>query len=371
MSTLVFGSRIHGAPIIAFAFGLSISFGTFQAHAANMITFGGNNTVCGGTVMCSTDGTHGYTIDGTGQAFNLSTISQWFQINTNGTSQLAGQPAEPDGNSGSFLVVNDMGNPVSSFSLTITDDFNSSTPSVHTCRGAQSGQLCVNFSANGGSSSYKFASELSGAHWDRCTHGTTNGPTCTAYPGSVAADFAPNSVTYTWTGQKGSSIPAGSYFVVSFAGWNNDAWGAPLVTNGGFETGDFTGWDVSGNYPQNVETSSGSYPCEEGNYCAQIAGNSPGGDNTSQTFSTSAGQSYLLSFWVDQQDYSPPGGTSFLNVTWDGNSILYYLNPTQNLDYWIQYTFVVTGTGSDILNFNDIEDCCYTHLDNVQLTPIP
>ncbi|HEX3430218.1 MAG TPA: YncE family protein [Rhizomicrobium sp.] len=224
MSELLFTRRVHGARTIAAAIGAAISLGALQANAANTITFGSNNNSCGGAVMCSTDGTHGYTNDGTGKAFNLSTISQWFQIDVNGTSALSGQPAEPDKGAGGFLVVNDTGSAVSSFSLTVTDDFTVGGPSVHKCSGAQAGNICDNFTAHGGIGSYKFNTELSGTDWDRCTQGTTNGQTCTGGPGGVAADFAPNSVTYSWTGQNGSTIPAGSYFVISFSGWNNDGW---------------------------------------------------------------------------------------------------------------------------------------------------
>ncbi|HEX3430213.1 MAG TPA: YncE family protein [Rhizomicrobium sp.] len=228
MSTLLFTRRINGARAIAAAIGAAMSVFAFDANAANTITFGSNNNSCGGAVMCSTDGTHGYTKDGSGQAFNLSTINQWFQIDVNGASELSGQPAEPDKGVGGFLVLNDTGSAVSSFSLTITDDFTSSTASVHTCSGAQKGNICDNFTAHGGSGTYKFNTELSGTDWDRCTQGTISGQTCTGAPGGVAADFAPNSVTYTWTGQNGSTIPAGSYFVISFTGWNNDA--APPLT---------------------------------------------------------------------------------------------------------------------------------------------
>src|SRR4051812_2687589 len=64
------------------------------AHAANIITFDNNATACGGSTLCSTNGTTGYT--GT-LPFNLSTIGSWFQIDTDGVSHLAGQPVEPNG----------------------------------------------------------------------------------------------------------------------------------------------------------------------------------------------------------------------------------------------------------------------------------
>jgi hypothetical protein len=62
-----------------------------QAHAANIISFDDNATACGGAVLCSTNGTTGYT--GT-MPFDFTTINSWFQIGTT-TSMIVGQPAQP------------------------------------------------------------------------------------------------------------------------------------------------------------------------------------------------------------------------------------------------------------------------------------
>ena len=96
-----------------------------QAQAANIITFGSGPNSCGGAVMCSTNGTTGYLNNGTGVAFDLSTINQWFQIDENGVNELTGTQteAEPDGGAGGFLVVNNTGSTISSYSLTISDTF--------------------------------------------------------------------------------------------------------------------------------------------------------------------------------------------------------------------------------------------------------
>ena len=179
-----------------------------HAQAANIITFGDNATACGGSVLCSTDGTNGY--NGT-QAFNLSTINQWFQIGTAAQPMTAGQ----------FLVVNDTGNILTSFSLTITDNFTSGSPSVHACTGLQSGNMCDNFQANKGAK-YGISEQLSGFNFDKCTNGMQSGHTCSSSAGQAAADFAPNKVTYTWNfGTTG--IPVGAMFDITFASWNNSA----------------------------------------------------------------------------------------------------------------------------------------------------
>jgi hypothetical protein len=112
-----------------------------SAQAANIIVFGDAPGKCGGAVLCSSStgplapGTQGYLNNGTGGPFDLSTITQWFQIDPTGKSYLPDQPAEPDKGAGQFLVVNNTGAPVNSFSLTLNDTFTSSTPSVGALQG--------------------------------------------------------------------------------------------------------------------------------------------------------------------------------------------------------------------------------------------
>jgi hypothetical protein len=111
-----------GLGTLALAAGLGLALP--HAHAANIITFGDNANACGGAVMCSTNGTTGYLTNGSGQAFDLTTINNWFQIDTTGVNELAAQSmAEPNGGAGAFLVRNNTGSTVTTFSLTISDSF--------------------------------------------------------------------------------------------------------------------------------------------------------------------------------------------------------------------------------------------------------
>jgi hypothetical protein len=207
--------RLLASAAVAFA----LAFGLVpQASAANIITFGDNANSCGGSVMCSTNGTTGYLNNGTGQAFDLSTINQWFQIDTNtpATSYLAGQSAEPDGGAGGFLVINNTGATITTFSITIADTFTSSTSSVNYCSGS-SGPLCDNFQANKGSLTGTSES-LSGPDFYSCTNGTLSGGNCTSTAGQAAANFTPGEVTYTWSGL---DITANETFDIDFASWQN------------------------------------------------------------------------------------------------------------------------------------------------------
>jgi PEP-CTERM motif-containing protein len=195
---------MSGALLVAFLVGPP--FANDQAFAANIITFGDASKSCGGGNLCSSNGTSGYLNNGTGVAFDLSTINTWFQIGT------AAQPLT----AGSFLVVNDTGKTITSFSLTITDTFTSSTPSVTFCSGS-SGPLCDNFQANKPDGTFGGTSEsLSGPDFFDCTNG--GAPGCSSTAGQAAANFTAGTVTYTWNGL---DIKPGDTFTISFASWNN------------------------------------------------------------------------------------------------------------------------------------------------------
>jgi hypothetical protein len=180
-----------------------------KAHAANIITFDDNATACGGSVLCSTNGTTGYT--GT-LPFNLSTIGSWFQIDTDGVSHLQGQPVEPNAGAGQFRVINDTGAPIINFSLTLTT-FNAATN---------------NFQANKGAAANAFPNAgegLSGPDFVSCTNGAAgNGFPCFSSAGQAAANFTPNQVTFNWTGL---NIAPGTIFDITFASWNNSAVAVP------------------------------------------------------------------------------------------------------------------------------------------------
>jgi hypothetical protein len=213
------------ALLATIAVGLSVQ----QAQATNSIVFGADQRHCGGAVMCSADGTRGYLHDGHGQAFKASTISKWFQIDVDGKNHIKGQLAEPEGSSGSFLVVNDTGRPITLFALPLASDFSSRTASTHACYGAKGGKLCTGFSAEGGTGAYKYNGQLSGRGLNNCTKGTPKRQFCSGSPTS-ADYFASNRVTFSWRALAGGVIPTGAKFTINFSGWNNDAWPAPPQT---------------------------------------------------------------------------------------------------------------------------------------------
>jgi hypothetical protein len=159
------------------------------------------------------------------------------------------------------------------------------------------------------------------------------------------------------------SLAIGAVLVATMA-LGTGANAANLVTNGGFETGDLTGWLA-------VDTSFAIYvvnsPVQEGRNAAQIAGFfvDVGTDNEnslSQVIATTAGQSYELSFWYYQDQSSPNG----LNVTWNGDSV--YSATDEMVSGYQHITTAVVGGGSDSLVFKAYNDPAFTYLDNVSLS---
>lgn len=163
---------------------------------------------------------------------------------------------------------------------------------------------------------------------------------------------------------KATMTGAVASFALLFALGGTSANAGNLIVNGSFETGDFTGWITGAiSYPEYILTS----PAESGNYAAQIAGFSSRPDTLTQDISTTAGQSYELSFWRYIGDGSP---TVSLNVTWDGSTVFSELNPSpQNDNVYEEFTARVVGTGSDTLVFASANDPSLTYLDNVSLLP--
>ena len=131
-----------------------------------------------------------------------------------------------------------------------------------------------------------------------------------------------------------------------------------IVTNGGFETGDFTGFTV--NSPSGL-TSVGYDSPHSGSFAAGF-GSFLGQESISQALTTSPGQMYNISFWA-------------LNPTQDGTNSLMFafggtqFTPTNVNDVYTQFMFSGVATGnSTMLQIFGENSADRTHVDDISVS---
>ena len=146
-----------------------------------------------------------------------------------------------------------------------------------------------------------------------------------------------------------------------------------LIVNGGFETGDFSGWTLlpdpivhdewtlvtSANY--GITPYEGTYFATFSNYAYE------GASGFDQTVATVPGQNYVLSFWYTT---SPDASANNqFTVTWDSTTLVNMTDFASLNGIWENFTFTVTGTGSDTVTFSGFENSYADGLDDVTLNP--
>ena len=158
----------------------------------------------------------------------------------------------------------------------------------------------------------------------------------------------------------------------------SSAFGSSLVMNGGFETGDFTGWTVPAPIPEfylvaAADTANGVLPTVgngyyvfDGTYAAQL------GNSTLSTLSQTisgivSGQIYDLTFWLNGD---PKDSTSSFDASIDGVA----LDLNDPAFGWHAESLLFTGTSNNVLTFT-FEDSAggdFMSLDDVSIgSPTP
>lgn len=137
---------------------------------------------------------------------------------------------------------------------------------------------------------------------------------------------------------------------------------ADIVVNGGFETGDFTGWILSGNpIPGAVDISNP----HSGNYAADLSAQSSLG-YLEQFLATTPGTLYNLTYFLASDGGTPNEFSAQLN----GTTLIDRMNiPSQTYTQY-SFSFQATGTSTD-LKFGFRNDPGFLHLDDVSVTPVP
>jgi VCBS repeat-containing protein len=135
--------------------------------------------------------------------------------------------------------------------------------------------------------------------------------------------------------------------------------GPTVAVNGGFESGDLTGYSSSG-----VSVEPMFFGGEFGNYTARLSGSG----FLEQDAVTNAGQHYVVSFYVAGD---PEAGTDALTVFWDGAQILAQTDVALG---FTKYTFDLVGDSSDPttqLFFDFSTDGTGLLVDQISITPTP
>lgn len=133
---------------------------------------------------------------------------------------------------------------------------------------------------------------------------------------------------------------------------------AELVTNGGFETGNFSGWTLGGNTGFTGVNSSSAHSGNYGAYFGQVGSTG----TLSQLLNTVAGQTYTVSYWLSNLG----GPTDSFSASIGGNVLQTFSNSNAFQYFNFSFTAPVNGSPS-LLEFTFRQDPSYWHIDDISV----
>jgi VCBS repeat-containing protein len=178
----------------------------------------------------------------------------------------------------------------------------------------------------------------------------------------TATDSLNRSVTTTLTVTVHGADDAPMITSADVVGSMTEDAGPTVLINGGFETGDLSGWFAGSAVDVTFVGIGGAF----GNYAAHLG--PTGGDSISQLVATTPGQHYTLDFVVSGD---PESTGNSLTVFWDGATIL---ATTDQFGGFTHYTFDVVGAAAQAntaLVFSYADDGTGLFLDQVAVQPTP
>ena len=144
----------------------------------------------------------------------------------------------------------------------------------------------------------------------------------------------------------------------------NNVLSTDTVVNGGFETGDLTGWTLSGNIGSShvviINSPGGSWPefVFAGQYGMALNGT---GATTylSQKIQLVQGQKYTFSFWWNYYD-AAPNVPNTLTASFNGTQLFTTTAPGNSFGTWTNQNYTVVGTGfGDTIEFSATQQTGY------------
>ena len=142
-----------------------------------------------------------------------------------------------------------------------------------------------------------------------------------------------------------------------------------IVANGGFETGDFTGWTQTGNTGFDGVQCPGPGAAVAAGNCSAFFGPVGSVGGISQVLTTQVGTTYVITF-----DFLPDGSvpTSF-SALFGGTTLISLTNPASSPSFQLMTFSAVAASTSTTLAFNFRDDPGFLLLDevNVQVAPEP
>ncbi|BBO34530.1 carbohydrate binding domain-containing protein [Lacipirellula parvula] len=163
-----------------------------------------------------------------------------------------------------------------------------------------------------------------------------------------------------------TTVPLALAALVAWLALLNPAHAVNLVTNGGFETSDFSGWTLNGT-PSSLFNIFDFEP-HSGQYAMFVADYEADHDQIYQTVPTINGQSYKIEFWLRNIGL----GNDAVQVFWEGNLVLEQKPVLAPVNQWTLYKASVTATadGSE-LRLGGFDEPQVINFDDISVTPIP